>query len=83
MGADKGRSTVITAKDEYKEKVKNMLSDDKTYEKLKADPTAKFKRKLVGTLQRLKGGRMGCSDTVSLWSVSLLVNTGFRFFILE
>ena len=30
MGADKGRSTVITAKDEYKEKVKNMLSDDKT-----------------------------------------------------
>ena len=53
MGADKGRSTVITAKDEYEEKVKNMLSDDKTYEKLKADPTAKFKRKLVGTLQRL------------------------------
>ena len=44
MGADKGRSTIITAKDEYEEKVKNMLSDDKTYEKLKEDPTAKFKR---------------------------------------
>ena len=54
MGADKGRSTLITAKYEYEEKVKNMLSDDKTYEKLKADPTAKFKRKLVGTLKRLK-----------------------------
>ena len=54
MGANKGRSTVITSKTEYEEKVKNMLSDDKTYEKLKADPTAKYKRKLVGSLQRLK-----------------------------
>ena len=31
----------------------------------------------------LKGGRMGRSDTVSLWCVSLLINTRFRFFILE
>ena len=30
-----------------------------------------------------KGGRMGGSDTVSLWCVSLLINTRFRFFILE
>ena len=31
----------------------------------------------------LKGVRMGRSDTVSLWCVSLLINTRFRFFILE
>ena len=30
-----------------------------------------------------KGGRMGRSDTVSLWCVSLLINTRFRFLILE
>ena len=31
----------------------------------------------------VKGGRMHRSDTVSLWCVSLLINTRFRFFILE
>ena len=30
-----------------------------------------------------KGGRMDRSDTVSLWCVSLLISTRFRFFILE
>ena len=35
-------------------------------------------------LQNLfKGCRMGRSDKVSLWYVSLLINTRFRFFILE
>ena len=31
----------------------------------------------------IKGGRMGRSDKVSLWCVSLIINTRFRFFILE
>ena len=31
----------------------------------------------------LKGCRMGRSDKISLWYVSLLINTRFRFFILE
>ena len=30
-----------------------------------------------------KGCRMGRSDKVSLWYVALLINTRFRFFILE
>ena len=34
-------------------------------------------------LKSFKGCRMGHSDTVSLWYVSLLINTRFRFFILE
>ena len=41
---------------------------------------------LYSTIDRIlhvKGGRMGRSDTVSLWCVSLLINTRFRFFILE
>ena len=28
---------------------------------------------------RVKGGRMGRSDKVSLWYVALLINTRFRF----
>ena len=31
----------------------------------------------------LKGCRMGRSDKVSLWCVALLINTRFRFFLLE
>ena len=31
----------------------------------------------------VKGGQMGRSDKVSLWCVSLLINTRFRFVILE
>ena len=34
-------------------------------------------------VKKIKGGRMGRSDTVSLWCVSLLINTRFHFFILE
>ena len=34
-------------------------------------------------LDTLEGGRMGLSDKVSLWCVALLINTRFRFFILE
>ena len=33
--------------------------------------------------KKIKGSRMGRSDKVSLWCVTLLVNTRFRFFILE
>ena len=34
-------------------------------------------------VNNLKGCRMGRSDKVSLWYVALLINTRFRFFILE
>ena len=33
--------------------------------------------------KNIKGCRMGHSDKVSLWYVSLLINTRFRFFILK
>ena len=46
--------------------------------------STEFNNKLAHGLSHcIKGGRMGRSDTVSLWYVSLLINTRFRFFILE
>ncbi|XP_072021636.1 uncharacterized protein [Amphiura filiformis] len=40
--------------DEYEQKLNNMLSDEKTYEVLTKDPTAKYKRELVSILTRFK-----------------------------
>ena len=56
LPADKGKSTVILDKEEYEEKVSNMLADKKTYEELPGDPTPKYKRKLVSLLTNLKTG---------------------------
>ena len=42
---------------------------------------AQFSRS--GCMVVFKGCRMGSSDTVSLWYVSLSINTRFRFFLLE
>ena len=54
LPADKGKATVILDKEEYMSKVKLTLSDTKTYETLKKDPTPTYKRQLVGILNRLK-----------------------------
>ena len=54
LPADKGRATVVMDKEEYEEKVKQMLSDKRTYEKLSKDPTPVYKKKLVSILSRLK-----------------------------
>lgn len=54
LPADKGRATVLMDKDKYEQQVMNMLSDSHTYEKLKTDPTGKYKRRLIGILTRLK-----------------------------
>ncbi|XP_072042858.1 uncharacterized protein [Amphiura filiformis] len=54
MGADKGKCTAVQTIQNYESKVETMLSDTKTYEKLKKDPTPTYKRKLVGMLQKLK-----------------------------
>ncbi|XP_066300839.1 uncharacterized protein [Branchiostoma lanceolatum] len=40
--------------EDYNNKVSNMLSDDKTYERLSKDPTQKYKRHLVSILKKLK-----------------------------
>lgn len=42
--SDKGNSTVIMLKDQYHEKVNEMLNDTNTYEKINRDPTSKFQK---------------------------------------
>ena len=44
--ADKGRVAVIM-KEEYREKCRLLLQDGKTYQKLKSDPTAKYKKQFI------------------------------------
>ena len=40
--------------DEYEQNVATVLSEDITYEKLKKDPTQKYKRQLVSIIRKLK-----------------------------
>ena len=40
--------------DKYENQVSEMLNDAHTYEKLKPDPTGKYKKQLISTLSRLK-----------------------------
>ena len=47
LPADKGKATVVMDKEDYEKKVKDMLSDERTYLKLDNDPTLKYRKKLV------------------------------------
>ena len=49
LPADKGRVTVVMNKDDYYEKCNELLRDEKTNQKLKSDPTNKFKKELYLT----------------------------------
>ncbi|XP_055527274.1 uncharacterized protein LOC129719884 [Wyeomyia smithii] len=44
--ADKGNKTVVLSSKEYEEKMEEMLRDDKPYEKIPYDPTARVSRKI-------------------------------------
>ncbi len=52
--ADKGRAVVVLNTRDYKTKAAELLSDEKTYKKLKSNPTSKNKCKLIKNLQSLK-----------------------------
>ncbi|XP_072025352.1 uncharacterized protein [Amphiura filiformis] len=54
LPADKGRCTVVLDKPEYHEKVCKLLSDTKTYELLKRDPTSGYRKKVIDKLQELE-----------------------------
>ena len=53
LPADKGRVTVVM-KEKYVEKCNLLLKDEKTYQKMKGDPTRKYKDRFVEVLQDLK-----------------------------
>ena len=52
LPADKGRTTVILNKQDYHNKVKALLDDTNTYEKLTPDPTRAIKNNLIQTLKK-------------------------------
>ncbi|XP_072048801.1 uncharacterized protein [Amphiura filiformis] len=54
LPADKGRCTVVLDKVDYDKKVSELLSDSKTYELLKRDPTSGYKKKVIDCLQQLE-----------------------------
>ena len=54
LPADKGKATVILDKSDYENKIQNLLSDTKTYEILKKDPTNSVKNQLINTLKKWK-----------------------------
>ena len=54
LPSDKGKATVVMDKEEYEKKVKDMISDERTYLKLDNDPTLKYWKKLVSILDQLR-----------------------------
>ena len=54
LPADKGKITVVLDSESYESKVNDLLSDEKTYSKLKKDPTNSYKNKLLKVLKELK-----------------------------
>ncbi len=54
LPADKGRAVVVLDKSEYKSKAQELLSDSKTYKKLKRDPTNTYCNKLINVIKPLK-----------------------------
>ena len=56
---------MVIDKDDYKTKVKQMLSDTKTYEVLKKHPTPTYKRKLVSILSPLKQEKKSADNNMT------------------
>ena len=54
LPADKGRVTVVMNSSDYHNKILALLEDTNTYEKLKSDPTTKYKNSLAKILRNLR-----------------------------
>ena len=67
LPVDKGKATVIMDKCDYAAKLDTMVSDTKVYELLKADPTPKFKKKLIAMLTNLKQVEQITQDQYWQW----------------
>lgn len=53
LKADKGNRTVVLSREVYNEKMKQLLNDDRTYEKVKRDPTSRFEKENNNIVKRL------------------------------
>ena len=54
MPADKGKATVILNKDEYIQKVREVIDDDSKYRILRRDPTVKTENRISHALKHLQ-----------------------------
>ena len=54
LPADKSKAAVIMDTEEYMEKIREMLSEERVYKKFKRDVTCGYKEKLVTILVGLK-----------------------------
>ena len=54
LTADKGVALVIMDRNEYNNKVQELLEDKKTYKEINTDPTIKLKTKLLSLLKKIK-----------------------------
>ena len=54
LQADKGNKTVLMEKEEYIRKMKMLVEDEHTYEKMAKDPTSNFQTKNNNTIKRLE-----------------------------
>ena len=54
LTVDKGVAIVIMDKEEYLEKAKALLEDQRTYKALKSDPTIRIKSKMIKLLKKIK-----------------------------
>ena len=69
--ADKGRVTVVMNKTEYREKMNNLVKDDRTYKQLKRDPSKKLQRKLNDKLFQLHQANISKKPLYSRLSCSI------------
>lgn len=53
LNSDKGNVTVILDKDNYNEKINDLLNDESTYKKLENDPTENIQRKTNAMIRKL------------------------------
>jgi hypothetical protein len=56
LPADKGKSTVVMDRDEYRKKIGELLNDE-SYKPLKKDPTLKLERVITSTLEQAEKDR--------------------------
>ena len=54
LNADKSVAFVVTDRQDYIRKARELLEDTNNYRSIQSDPTNKLKRKLINTLKKIK-----------------------------
>ncbi|XP_062710010.1 uncharacterized protein LOC134288585 [Aedes albopictus] len=54
LSADKGNRTVVMMRDDYDQKMRTLVNDDTTYERVRSDPTTRYQNGNNSLVKRLK-----------------------------